>query len=205
MAMRMTSARLAALAACIALLVLAALLSHARLCAQQHAQALAALDGVLPRDRYDNDPLADVIYLGDIEALGSGQPLPIHRARLHGQPSAVVVDALAQGYGGAIHLRIGIARDGQVLGVRILAHAETPGLGDAFATDGGQWLHSLAGKSAAADWRPRRDGGEFDQFAGATVTPRAVLARVDRVLQAYTQRADTWFAAPSATQAQPHD
>lgn len=155
------------------------------------ADVLGSLD-------YDNDLLRDRIDVRDASALGSADALPLWRARYRGQPVAIVVEAIAtQGYGGPIRLRIGIARDGRVLGVRVIDHRETRGLGDAFDRDGGRWLNGLYSRSLKdtppARWRIRRDGGDFDQFSGATVTPRAILARVQAVLAAYADHGLQWF------------
>lgn len=191
---------LALIVVCALALLVAGLYSHGRIARARQQQALDDLAGVLPRGSYDNDPLRDRILLSH-PALGSATPLPLLRARRGGVPAALVVEAMAQGYAGPIHLRVGIARDGRVLGVRVLAQQETPGLGDVFQRDGGHWLARFNGRSlrdpAAEDWRLRRDGGEFDQFAGATVTPRAIVLRLREVLQAYTQDGEHWFAQPA--------
>ncbi|TDR48513.1 electron transport complex protein RnfG [Tahibacter aquaticus] len=192
------AALLATAALCLAVLAGVALLTHARIQHGARAAELAQLAGVLPPRYYDNDPLGDRIQLRDSEALGSTEALPVLRARRQGQPSALVVDAVAEaGYGGPIRLRIGIDRDGRLIGVRVIEHSETRGWGDAYAAE--DWLRQLQGRSlgnpAMRAWAPRRDGGDFDQIASATVTPRAILARVRRVLAAYAQQGDAWFAA----------
>ncbi|WP_313918496.1 RnfABCDGE type electron transport complex subunit G [Tahibacter sp.] len=180
------------------LLVGAAWLSTDGLRRRADAQATAGIAGVLGSLVYDNDLLRDRIDVRDAAALGSADALPLWRARHQGQPVALVVDAIApQGYGGPIRLRIGIARDGRVLGVRVIDHRETRGLGDAFEHDDGRWLGALSNRSLQdtppARWRVRRDGGDFDQFSGATVTPRAILARVQAVLAAYAEHGPQWF------------
>lgn len=184
-----------------ALLAGIAVLAHGGLRKRADAAALAELAGVLPATLYDNDPIRDRLMVRD-PALGSDQPLPLWRARRGGAASALVVEAVAHGYGGPLRLRIGIAQDGRVLGVRVIAHHETRGLGDAFERDGGRWLAQLGGRSAddppAARWTVRRDGGDFDQFAGATATPRAILQRVQAVLAAHAIHRDAWLAAESA-------
>lgn len=191
-------ALIATAALCGAVLALAAVLTHTPIRRHAHTQALAQLAGVLPPGSYDNDPLADRILLDD-SALGTTVPQPLLRARRQGQAAALVVEAVAeQGYGGPIRLQIGIARDGRLLGVRVLAHAETPGWGDAYAHPGG-WLQQLQGRSlqdpAGRGWATKRDGGVFDQIGAATVTPRAILRRVHAVLAAYAERGEAWFAA----------
>jgi len=180
------------------LLTGAAWLSADGLRRRADARATAQITGVLGSLVYDNDLLLDRIDVRDATALGSTDALPLWRARRDGQPVALVVDAIApQGYGGPIRLRIGIARDGRVLGVRVIDHRETRGLGDAFEHDGGRWLESLSSRSlqdtAPGRWRIRRDGGDFDQFSGATVTPRAILESVQAVLVAYAEEGPQWF------------
>lgn len=180
------------------LLAGAAWLSSDGLRRRADAQATAGIAAVLGSQVYDNNLLTDRIDVRDASALGSTDALPLWRARRDGQPVALVVDAIAsQGYSGPIRLRIGIARDGRVLGVRVIAHHETRGLGDAFEHDGGRWLDALAGRSLQhtppARWRVRREDGDFDQFSGATVTPRAILARVQSVLAAYAEHGPQWF------------
>lgn len=189
-------------AAVLAALAALAALSGGALRAAARERALAALAGVLPAAWYDNDPLQDVLHLQDA-AFGSEATVRVLRARRGGAVSAFVVDgAVAQGYAGPVVLRLGITREGELLGVRVLQHAETRGIGDGFASDGGRWLQAFAGRSLqqppAAAWRLRRDGGAFDQFSGATVTPRAILARVAAVLSAQAEQGDRWAAAEAA-------
>jgi electron transport complex protein RnfG len=188
------------LALCALALLAAGWYSHDRIAHARQQIALNELAGVLPPERYDNDPLQDRILLSD-PALGTTQPLPLLRARRGGVPSAVVVQAQAQGYAGPFLLRIGIARDGHVLGVRVLSQQETPGLGDVFARDGGAWLGRFDERSladpAADGWRLRRDGGQFDQLTGATVTPRAIVQRLHAVLEAQARDGEHWFTRPA--------
>jgi electron transport complex protein RnfG len=82
---------------------------------------------------------------------------------------------------------VGVNRDGSVAGVRVLEHRETPGLGDAVDHRKSDWIDGFGGKALGApppeDWAVRKDGGVFDQFTGATITPRAVVAAVRRTLE----------------------
>lgn len=179
---------------CALLLALAAWLTHARIASEERRHELALLASVLPPEIYDNDPLADRITLVQREAFGTDAPATVLRARRDGAPSAVVVDAVAQGYAGPIRLLVGVRMDGHVTGVRVVSHAETPGLGDVFATDGGRWLASFRDRDAATAWRVRKDGGDFDQFAGATITPRAIVAAVERARAWCATNRDILFA-----------
>jgi electron transport complex protein RnfG len=193
-----------------ALLGLAALLATGLLTAidaltrdriEQRARALelARLGQVLPSSSYDNDPLAETVAVEDAR-LGPGVQR-VHLGRLGGRPSALALTATApDGYAGPIRLVIGIDRDGAVLGVRVLEHAETPGLGDPIEERRSDWIRSFQGRSiddpAPARWTVRRDGGDFDQFTGATITPRAVVQAVRRALEFHAAEHDRLYAAP---------
>jgi electron transport complex protein RnfG len=161
--------------------------------AEQEARVLREqLSQVLPAERYDNDPRADWITVHDPVALGQPGPVRIFRARRAGVPVAVVMDLTApDGYNGDIRLLVGIWYDGSISGVRVVRHRETPGLGDPIEARRSDWITRFTGKSLddpqARGWAVRKDGGEFDQFTGATITPRAVVAAVQRAL--------AWFAA----------
>ena len=167
--------------------------------ARQQEQFAAVLAG----RRFDNDPLQDVVELRDAELLGTTSPVPVHRARLQGQPVAVIMAAVApDGYSGPIELLVGIAPDGTLLGVRVTRHKETPGLGDFIELRKSDWINQFAGRSlrspALERWQVRRDGGDFDQFTGATVTPRAVVTAVARTLAAFERHREA-LLAPAGT------
>jgi electron transport complex protein RnfG len=175
-------------------------LAQPRIEANQRAQRLAQLTAVLGGVRYDNDPLADVTFVRDQELLGVDAALPVHRVRLAGKPVALLFTAVApDGYAGAIRLLVAIDVDGRLLGVRVLSHRETPGLGDAIEERRSPWIRIFDGRSLAnppADrWKVRKDGGDFDQFTGATVTPRAIVGAVRNVLVYHEQHRDQLFAA----------
>jgi len=183
-------------------------LAQPRVAANQHAQRLAQLTAVLGGVRYDNDPLSDVTLVRDRELLGTDEPLPVHRARLGGAPAALLVTAVApDGYAGAIRLLVAIGADGRLLGVRVLAHRETPGLGDAIEERRSPWIRIFDGRSLAdppaGRWQVRKDGGDFDQFTGATVTPRAIVAAVRNALVYYGEHRERLFSAPPANSVTP--
>jgi electron transport complex protein RnfG len=100
----------------------------------------------------------------------------------------------AQGYSGTIRLLVGIDATGAVTGVRVLAHAETPGLGDKVDVRVSDWILGFNGRSLqnpdTSGWRVRKDGGDFDQFVGATITPRAVVGAVHDALQFFAANRD---------------
>jgi electron transport complex protein RnfG len=178
-------------------------LAQPRIEASQRAQRLGQLTAVLGGVRYDNDPLADVTYVRDPELLGVDEALPVHRARLAGEPAALLVTAVApDGYAGAIRLLVAIDADGRLLGVRVLAHRETPGLGDAIEERRSPWIRIFDGRSLsdppAGRWQVRKDGGDFDQFTGATVTPRAIVTAVRNVLVYHARHRERLYSAPAA-------
>ena len=160
---------------------------------------LRNLYALLPRDRLDNDIATDTLEIPASPLLGTDSATPVYRARRNGEPVAVVFSSVApNGYSGRIHLLVGVYVDGSLAGVRVVKHSETPGLGDAVELRKSPWIKSFDGKSlhnpAADGWAVKRDGGEFDQFTGATITPRAVVKAVHNTLLYYQQNADMIFA-----------
>lgn len=152
-----------------------------------------ALLEIIPRDRHDNSMLDDAVALGDNALLGLREPRNAYRAKQNGEVVAVILPATARdGYTGDIDLIIGVNRDGSVAGVRVLSHRETPGLGDQIDYKKSQWVDGFIGRSLlnpkADKWTVKKDGGVFDQFTGATITPRAVTAAVKRSLEFYAQQ-----------------
>ncbi len=183
-----------------------------RIIAAEREAAQRALFELVPQARIDNDLLYDTLPVPEamLPALGLKSPEPIHRARRDGQVIAVIVPAVApDGYSGAIRLLVGVNRDGTVAGVRALSHKETPGLGDKIDLAKSDWIltfngHSL-GNPAADDWRVKKDGGVFDQFTGATITPRAVVAQVRRVLEEVEAHRAQLFELPTETTGGTHE
>ncbi len=186
------------------LLVTVWTLTRGRIDASARQAQRQALELVLPATLHDNDADADRVDVVAPAWLGTDVS-SVRRARLDGVDSALVLDAVApQGYAGPIGLLVAVDRGGRVLGVRVTRHQETPGLGDAIDAGRSDWIDRFRGRSLgdppAARWRVRRDGGEFDQFAGATMTPRAVVAAVARVLAFVQRHGDALrTAAPGAT------
>lgn len=137
----------------------------------------SSLAQVIPADLHDNNPATDVMQL-QID----GQPLRVHRARQANHVTAVAFETSGKGYSGDIRVLLGIDQDGKLLGVRVLKHTETPGLGDKIEVGRSDWITRFAGLSLGnppdAQWAVKKDGGAFDQFAGATITPRAVVNNV---------------------------
>ncbi|UTF60062.1 electron transport complex subunit RsxG [Gilvimarinus sp. DA14] len=175
-----------------------------RIADAQRAAAEKALYELVPASRVDNDLLTDTLPTPEamLPALGLDSAEEIHRARNDGKVIAVIVPAVApDGYSGDIRIIVGVNRDGSVAGVRALAHKETPGLGDKIDTAKSDWILGFNGKSLGEppveQWQVRKDGGVFDQFTGATITPRAVTGQVKRVLQQVAEHRTLLFELPA--------
>jgi Na+-translocating ferredoxin:NAD+ oxidoreductase subunit G len=185
-----------------------------RIAAAQQARQRNALALALPARLHDNDLVADRIAVKAPRWLGTDEPLAVHRARHGGAATGLAIEAVApDGYAGPIRLLIGVDAHGRVLGVRVTAHRETPGLGDPIAAERSDWHRQFFGRSLAAPpperWRVRRDGGDFDQLAGATISPRAVVHATRRALGLVATHGATLYAAPAGSTLElddgPHD
>lgn len=176
--------------------------------AETEKQAKLALIGqILPKDLYDNDILKDAALLAPAKELGNSEPTPVYRAVREGKPSAAVLEVIApDGYSGKIRMIVAIKADGQVSGVRVVTHSETPGLGDYIEIAKNSWIRIFEGKSLASyqdqDWKVKKDGGRFEHMAGATVTPRAVVKAVHKSLKYFAQNQEKIFSLPADYQEQ---
>ena len=164
----------------------------------ERAVLLRNLHALLPPDRLDNDIVTDTLMLEASALLGTDTESLVYRARAGGEPVAAIFNSIApNGYSGRIHLLVGIYVNGEIAGVRVVKHAETPGLGDAIEIRKSPWITGFDGRSldnpGPQGWAVRRDGGEFDQFTGATITPRAVVDAVRNTLLYYQANADMIF------------
>ncbi len=164
----------------------------------ERALLLRNLYALLPSNELDNDIAGDIVELPPAPLLGTSETSIAYRARLGGEPVAVIFNSVApDGYSGRINLLVGVYVDGTVAGVRVVKHAETPGLGDGIEIRKSDWIRAFDGKSLfnpeSEGWRVKRDGGEFDQLTGATITPRAVVAAVRKTLLYYRDNADMLF------------
>ncbi|TCT40644.1 electron transport complex protein RnfG [Vibrio crassostreae] len=167
---------------------------------QEQAQLLSVLNQVIPHDLHDNE-LFSSCTLVQAEELGTEQAMPAYIAKLNGEPSAIAIEAIApDGYNGAIKVIVGMKIDGTILGTRVLSHQETPGLGDKIDLRVSDWVLSFAGKQVTDSnldrWKVRKDGGDFDQFTGATITPRAVVKSVKQAVQYVNQNNQALLAQP---------
>lgn len=198
--LRMIAALVALSAPLAAALALLDGVTRERIERNEQAWITQRLDALVPPETYDNDPLTDRITVVSPDLLGSEYPVTIYRARRGGVPVAAILRPVApDGYRGPIELLVAIARDGTLIGVQVLQHNETPGLGDAFERRQPQWLAGFRGRSltdpAQNRWTVRKDGGEFDQFTGATITPRAIVKQVRRTLEYYSANKESVFAS----------
>ena len=170
-----------------------------QIAANERATLLRKLHRLIPADRHDNVLLEDTVTARDEALLGSEEPVMVYRARNDGEPVALVIAAVApDGYSGTIKLLIGINVDGTLSGVRVVTHRETPGLGDAIDENRSDWIHIFDGKSLQAPaperWAVKKDGGDFDQLTGATITPRAVVKAARNALLYYRDHQEALFA-----------
>ncbi len=157
-----------------------------RIANNERQALLNELNALVSPEHYDNDPLHDQISL-PAASLNSAAPITVYRARQQGQPvAALFVTTTPEGYSGNIKLLIAVNADQTLAGVRALNHKETPGLGDRIEVEKSDWILQFQAKSldnpAPEQWAVRKDGGAFDQFTGATITPRAVVSMIKRVL-----------------------
>lgn len=159
---------------------------------------LRNLYALLPEEELNNDIASDTKTLPPSKLLGTKEDSIVYRARLNGEPVAAIFNSIAaNGYNGDIHLLIGVYRDGSLAGVRAIKHQETPGLGDVIELGKSNWILGFSGRSLDEpppdQWAVKRDGGVFDQFTGATITPRAIVQAVKNSLIYYRQNADAVF------------
>ncbi len=172
-----------------------------RIAQSEREALLRQLTAILPKDQYDNPLLQDYLDVSAPNELGT-EATRVYRARRQGRPVAVILSpVIARGYSGAIDLIVGIRAGGTLAGVRVLSHKETPGLGDRIDVEKSPWILGFTGKSLDNPpldrWRVKRDGGEFDQFTGATITPRAVVAAVKKSLLWYRKQGLKLFDRPT--------
>lgn len=172
-----------------------------RIAEAERKAAIKALQQIIPKSRYNNDLLTDTIsvpqeYWSDLGLRSGGD---VHIARSDGTPVAVIIPTLTtEGYSGDIKMIVGINADGTTAGVRVLKHSETPGLGDKIEIVKSKWILGFNGKSlinpSQDNWKVKKDKGEFDQFTGATITPRAVVQQVLKTLQFQEKMKVTLFS-----------
>lgn len=149
-----------------------------------------SLAEVVPDGLHDNDMLQDIKTIPSADYNIAAAETTVYIAKKAGQVTAVCFKLTApDGYSGAINMIMGVDRDGNILGVRVLSHKETPGLGDKIEAAKSNWILSFAGRSlenlSPSQWAVKKDGGAFDQFAGATITPRKSVQAIHRGLELF--------------------
>jgi len=162
-----------------------------RIAIQEQLRLEALFREILVEGSYDNEPAIDVLSI-------DGEKRTIYRVRQQNQPVAALFKTVARdGYNGSIQLLVGIKTNGELLGVRALAHKETPGLGDEINLSRSDWVLSFNNRSlgnpAPEGWAVKKDGGIFDAFTGATITPRAVIGEVKKTLLYFRDHQDELF------------
>lgn len=163
------------------LLVMSHMLTKDVIAERQREDLMASLSQVIPAELHDNDLLADTLSIAD-----GKKPRIVYRASLDKVITAVAYQVTGYGYAGAIEILMAVDDKGNTLGVRVLSHAETPGLGDKIEPAKSDWIFGFNGLSLVntplANWAVKKDGGQFDQFSGATITPRAVVGAIKQGL-----------------------
>jgi len=193
----------------VGLVVFTNALTAGRVAANQRNAMIQKFSAILPtapgRDSplMDNDPLEDRIQVSAPDLLG-GPATDVYRVRQGGQPVALILNPIVpDGYAGPIRLLVAVKTDGTLGGVRVLEHHETPGLGDKIEDRKSDWIkvqftNKGLGQPPERDWLVKRDGGDFDQFTGATITPRAVVKAVKNTLKFVAREAQELYDRPSA-------
>lgn len=174
---------------------------------QQQQKLLSILNAVVDENSYNNQIQLDCAEVLAPNYLGNKKPQRIYRAKQQGKPVAVAIETTApDGYSGKIQLVVGMytptPENAVVSGVRILEHKETPGLGDKIELRISDWVLGFVQQEYNAQnsdmWAVKKDGGQFDQFTGATITPRAVVNAVKKSIEFYLKNQDTIFSADNA-------
>lgn len=174
---------------------------------QRQQTLLAILDELVPRGSYDNLMQHDCVLVTSQAYLGSNSPQHIYRATRAGEPVAAVIEATApNGYSGRIELVVGLSGDATVSGARVIDHKETPGLGDKIDLRISDWVLGFNNQQLTEDnapnWAVKKDGGQFDQFTGATITPRAVVSAVKNTALYYQANKEAIFSASNECRSQ---
>jgi len=184
---------------CTAVVVMTFENTHEKIKQSEKQFILKKLHTLIKPQEHDNDLFADTIKINDTQFLHSTDMTTVYRARYQGQPIAVLFTTNApDGYSGTIKILVGIYHNGTLAGIRIISHKETPGLGDAIDEKKSPWVYSFNQKSLAntpqKNWQVKKDGGQFDQFTGATITPRAIINAVHNALRYFNANKNLLFS-----------
>ncbi|KUI99856.1 electron transport complex subunit RsxG [Vibrio sp. MEBiC08052] len=175
-------------------------LTQNRIEQQEQQQLLSILAQVIPPQTHDN-VLSGACTVVDIPYLKKQPILHAYIAKQNNMPTGLAIETIApDGYNGAIKLIVGVNNQGMITGTRVLVHHETPGLGDRIDRRISDWILSFTGQRVTAEnesqWKVRKDGGQFDQFTGATITPRAVVKAVKKITQFVDQNREQLYRQP---------
>tara|TARA_R110002126_G_scaffold47687_5_gene133506 strand:- start:1047 stop:1694 length:648 start_codon:yes stop_codon:yes gene_type:complete len=190
---------------CTGLVALVHALTSDTISLQQQKQLTLILNQIIPPQLHDNVLSEQCILVNSPERLGTEADLPAYLAYQGDQPVAIAIEAIApDGYNGEIKLIIGVDNQGEILGVRTLSHQETPGLGDKIDLRKSDWVTHFSGKlfkDNTSMWKVKKDGGQFDQFTGATITPRAYVKAITKAMTFIEQHRQTLYQSHYACEA----
>lgn len=172
-----------------------------RIAANDRMTMLKKLEAIVPPGSIGNDPIADRIEVQALDLLGTAST-DVYRVRKDGEPVALVLNPVVpDGYAGPIKLLVAVMKDGSLGGVRVVSHHETPGLGDKIEEQRTDWVLDFTGKSlgdpSEDKWKVKRDGGVFDQFTGATISPRSIVKAVANTLRFVKVQGDGLYTQPA--------
>ncbi|MBB6055673.1 electron transport complex subunit RsxG [Tolumonas osonensis] len=175
--------------------------THNTIAAQQQLQLRQLLVSMLPAESYDND-LSKECHSLTSDYLGNQKAHPVYIALKNGKITGYVIESVApDGYSGSIRLLTGVSPDAVIQRTEVLEHHETPGLGDKIERRKSDWIDSFNHQQLTAEnstlWAVKKDGGQFDSFTGATITPRAIVRQLKNVLLLVQQHPELIEQAPA--------
>lgn len=188
----------------VGIVVLTFTVSEDRITEQQRRVKEKTLFELIPEQAMDNVLLEDTLPIDSVDLLADGSQDQAYIARKDGKVVGVILPVIStEGYNGKISMIVGINQHGQLAGVRILSHRETPGLGDKVDINKSDWLLDFDGKSLLQPtpdkWGVKKDGGYFDQLTGATITPRAIVKAVRKALVYFAEHPELVAAKATPT------
>lgn len=190
---------------CTAIVGLVNELTSDKIKAQEQLQLLNTLHSIIEPSRYNNNITQDCVSLSSPllgNAINDKKMQTAYIARQNDQAIAIAMTSTApDGYNGNIELIVAINMDETVSGVRVLKHQETPGLGDKVELRKSNWINSFTGEKLLSEndnrWAVTKDNGMFDQFTGATITPRAVVKAVRKALLYFKDNKHSLLTRPN--------
>ena len=167
----------------------------------QRMAQIAALTEVMPSEYFDKELLQHSFALPNAQQLEQSKESLGYAAWRDGELTGWIFPVTSiNGYSGPIYILVGMDAQGAITGVRITGHKETPGLGDKIDYQKSKWVDDFIGATLTSHkWEVTKEGGDFDQFTGATITPRAVITAVESSLVYLQQNQDALLAAASAS------